>query len=45
MSLAAPLAGVRVTTTPTAAAMTSAAFEGGRKLLQARLRFRLSIDI
>src|SRR5581483_4751584 len=44
MSLAAPFAGERVATKPTAAAVISAAFVGGRTMLQARLRFRLSIE-
>jgi hypothetical protein len=44
MSPAAPLAGVRVTTAPTAVAVISAALEGDRKMLQGRLRFGDSID-
>src|ERR1051325_5563330 len=44
MSLAAPLAGVRVTTRPTAPAVTSAILDGERRMLHARLRFRLSIE-
>jgi hypothetical protein len=39
------LAGVRVTTKPTAAAVTSATLDGDRTMLRGRLRFRLSIEI